>query len=264
MRAGAAPACARARSRRRADAWVEAVARARGTAYSVRRPAGSCRRAPRIVSTITAASAPSSGQRSIGSPCSSPTSTRRAACRVRSRRATGTPAPWSERSSLPTRSRDGRPDSHRRRSARGSASRRRCTGSGCGSLARSAASARRRADRRGARRRRAGPPRSRAGSARSAGRSRVDDGAVVVDLIAVVQQAARRLGGAVADGPPRDDLDRRGVRLVVGGDDRERLIDAGRARRRGRRCSGTGCGRWAETGAGPRRARAGGARPTRG
>ncbi len=52
----------------------------------------------------------------------------------------------------------------------------------------------------------------------------VEDRAVVVDLIAVVQQATGRLGGAVPDRASRRDLDRGRIRLLVARDDRERVV----------------------------------------
>ena len=105
---------------------------------------------------------------------------------------------------------------HARPSARGSGSSTRCTGRGCGSPARSAASA--------------------ASSGRSTMRSttarrsssiarwfcevggtmrRVEDRAVLVDLVAVVEHAAGRLGRAVPDRPARLHVDRRRVGRLV-------------------------------------------------
>ena len=53
---------------------------------------------------------------------------------------------------------------------------------------------------------------------------RAQDRAVVVDLVAVVQKPARRLGGAVAYAATRLHLDRGAVRLLVAVDDGERLV----------------------------------------
>ncbi len=45
----------------------------------------------------------------------------------------------------------------------------------------------------------------------------VEDRAVLVDLVAVVEQAAGRLGGAVADRASRRHLDRGRIGLLIGG-----------------------------------------------
>ena len=166
----------------------------------------------RIVSTITTASAPSQRtRRSIGSPCSSRTSTPSGSVPRASRRATATPAPSSERSSLPTPITSTR--GQRSVTLDGQLEEVRRAGDARIVVADRLLAAQRQLvvgqidvalddgtqvllDRALVLRGRRDDP-------------RVDDRAVVVDLIAVVQQAARRLGRAVADGPPRDDLDRR-------------------------------------------------------
>ena len=52
----------------------------------------------------------------------------------------------------------------------------------------------------------------------------VEDRALVVDLVAVVEQSARRLGSSVADPGVQLHLDRGRLRRLVGLDQRERLV----------------------------------------